>query len=198
MGDRGLVDGPVAPRRSTRSPTRPGTRTGASSASYLWQYYLPRPPFLTDYPTPPGGFPLLQVWITQGWAAFGWLEVKFEPWVYRVLAVLTMSVFGAGFVALVRARRRLDWRVVAFLAATCLALFAGLHWTDYHKLENGEPAFMQARYLFPVISIMGLALAGAVSLVPVRFRGALAGAAIAGLLVFHVFALGLTLERFYA
>jgi 4-amino-4-deoxy-L-arabinose transferase-like glycosyltransferase len=166
--------------------------------SYLWQYYLPKPPFLTKYPTPPGGYPLLQVWITQGWAAFGWLEVKFEPWVYRVLGVLTMSVFGAGAVALVRARHRIDWRVVAFLGAACLALLAGLHWTDYHKLENGEPAFMQARYLFPVISVMGLALAGAVSLAPVRARGALAGAAIAGLLVFHLFALGLTLERFYA
>jgi 4-amino-4-deoxy-L-arabinose transferase-like glycosyltransferase len=166
--------------------------------SYLWQYYLPRPPFLTDYPTPPGGYPLLQVWITQGWAAFGWLEVKFEPWVYRVLGVLTMSIFGAGLLALVRARRRLDWRVVAFLGAACIALLAGLHWTDYHKLENGEPAFMQARYLFPAIGVMGLALAGAVSLAPVRIRGALAGAAVAGLLVFHVFALGLTLERFYA
>jgi hypothetical protein len=167
-------------------------------ASYLWQYYLPKPPFLTEYPTPPGGYPLLQVWITQGWAAFGWLEVKFEPWVYRVLGVLTMGVFGAGLAALLRARYRLDWRVVAFLAAACVALLAGLHWTDYHKLENGEPAFMQARYLFPVISVMGIALAGAVSLVPVPLRGALAGAAIAGLLVFHVFALGLMLERFYA
>lgn len=187
-------------RPATVDPLADATRdtNWREFGSYLWQYYLPRPPFLTNYPTPPGGFPLLQVWITQGWAAFGWLEVKFEPWVYRVLGVLTMSIFGAGFVALVRARRRLDWRVVAFLAAACLALLAGLHWTDYHKLENGEPAFMQARYLFPVISIMGLALAGAVSLAPVRFRGALAGGAIAGLLVFHVLALGLTLERFYA
>jgi hypothetical protein len=138
------------------------------------------------------------VWITQGWASFGWLEIKFEPWVYRVLGVLTMSVFGAGLVALVRAGRRIDWRVLAFLAAACVALLAGLHWTDYHKLEGGEPAFMQARYLFPLISVMGLALGGAVSLAPLRARGALAGAAIAGLLVFHLFALGLVLERFYA
>jgi 4-amino-4-deoxy-L-arabinose transferase-like glycosyltransferase len=166
--------------------------------SYLWQYYLPRPPFLTDYPVPPGGYPLLQVWITQGWAAFGWLEIKFEPWVYRVLGVLTMSIFGAGLAALVRARRRLDWRVVAFLAAACIALLCGLHWTDYHKLEAGEPAFMQARYVFPLIGIIGLALGGAVSLVPLRARGALAGTAVAGLLVFHVLALGLVLERFYA
>jgi len=166
--------------------------------SYTWQYYLPRPPFLTDYPVPPGGYPLLQIWITQGWAAFGWLEIKFEPWVYRVLGVLTMSIFGCGLLALVRARRRLDLRVFAFLASACIALLVGLHWTDYHQLEDGAPGFMQARYLFGVIGVMGLALAGAVSLAPLRARGALAGAAIGGLLVFHILALGLMLERFYA
>ena len=63
-----------------------------------------------------------------------------------------------------------------------LALLVGLHWTDYHQLEDGAPGFMQARYLFGVIGVMGLALAGAVSLAPLRARGALAGAAIGGLL----------------
>ncbi len=57
---------------------------------------------------------------------------------------------------------------------------------------------MQGRYLFPVIGIFGLALAGALSLVPERLRGAATGATIAGLFVFHLFALGLVIERFYA
>jgi hypothetical protein len=167
-------------------------------ASYFVQYYVPRPPFLQEYRIPPGGYPLLQVWLTQGWGAFGWLEIKFEPWVYRVLAVLTMSVFGAAAFAVLRARRRVDWRVFAFLASACVALLAGLHWTDYHQLESGASGFMQARYLFPVIGVFGLALAGAVSLLPVARRGAALGAAVAGLLVFHLFAFGLVLERFYA
>ena len=54
-------------------------------------------PGQTDYPIRPisGGYPLLQVWITQGWGAFGWLEVKLAAGVYRVLGVITV-VIGAG------------------------------------------------------------------------------------------------------
>jgi hypothetical protein len=88
--------------------------------------------------------------------------------------------------------------VLGFLALAFAALLGGLHWTDYHQLESGTKGFMQGRYLFPAIGIFGLALAGAVSLLPAARRGAAAGAAIAGLFVFHLFALGLVLERFYA
>jgi hypothetical protein len=107
-------------------------------------------------------------------------------------------VFAGGLAALVRGRRGLDLRVVAFLALACLALLAGLHWTDYHQVEAGTQGFMQGRYVFPVIGVIALALAGAVSLLPAARRASGAGAAIAGLLVFHLFSLGLVLERFYA
>jgi len=166
--------------------------------SYMWQYYLPRTPVQQEYRVPPGGYPLLQIWITQGWAAFGWLEVKFEPWVYRVLAVLTAGVFGAGLAALVRARRAVDLRVAAFLALALAALLGGLHWTDYHQLEAGTKGFMQGRYVFPAIGIIALAPAGAVWLVPLARRAAVTGAAVAGLLLFHLLSLGLVLDRFYA
>jgi len=166
--------------------------------SYVWQFYLPRVPGQQAYSIPPGGYPLLQVWMTQAWGAFGWLEVKFAPMVYRVLAVLTTVVFGLGLVALVRARRAIDLRVLGFLALAFFALLGGLHWTDYHQLESTGQPFMQARYLFPVIGIFGLALAGAISLLPVARRGVATGGVVASLLVFDLFAFGLVLERFYA
>jgi 4-amino-4-deoxy-L-arabinose transferase-like glycosyltransferase len=165
-------------------------------ASYVWQYYLPRTPVQQDVKTVVG-YPLLQVWITQGWAAFGWLEVKFDPWVYRVLGPLTVAIFGAALLALLKAWRRVDRRVLLFLAAVVVVLFAGLHWTEYHQYKTDGTSFMQGRYAFPLIGIFGLALAGALSLVPARLRGAATGAVVAGLLVFHLFALGLVIERFY-
>jgi 4-amino-4-deoxy-L-arabinose transferase-like glycosyltransferase len=193
---------------STGAPSAGGAGGGGTTAaggtnwtelaSYLWQYYLPRLPFQQDYRLPLPGYPLLQVWITQGWAAFGWLEIKFPPWVYRILGVLTMAVFAGGLAALVRARRELDLRVIVFLALACLALLGGLHWTDYHQVEAGSRGFMQGRYVFPVIGVIALALAGAVSLLSPRRRPAATGAAIAGLLVFHLLSIGLVLERFYA
>jgi 4-amino-4-deoxy-L-arabinose transferase-like glycosyltransferase len=166
--------------------------------SYVWQYYLPRLPFQQRYAIPQGGYPLLQVWMTQAWGAFGWLEVKFPSWVYRVLGLLTVGVFAAGVAALVRARRRIDWRVLAFLVLVFLALLAGLHWTDYHQLESGTTGFMQGRYMFPVIGIFGLALGCAASLLPEQRRAGAVGAAIGALLVFHLFSLGLVIDRFYA
>ena len=166
-------------------------------ASYVWQYYLPRTPVQQDVKTVVG-YPLLQVWITQGWATFGWLEIKFDPWVYRVLGPLTVAVFAAALLALLKDWRRVDRRVVVFLAVAFVVLLAGLHWTEYHKFKTDGQSFMQARYMFPVVGIFGLALAGALSLVPARVRGAVTGAAVAGLFVFHLFALGLVIERFYA
>jgi 4-amino-4-deoxy-L-arabinose transferase-like glycosyltransferase len=166
-------------------------------ASYVWQYYLPRVPGQTPF-RPVQGYPLLQVWMTNGWGTFGWLEIKFTPWVYRVLALLTIGIFFAALVALARAWRSVDRRVLAFLAVAFLVLLAGLHWTEYHQVKEKAQPFMQGRYLFPMISVFGLTLAAAISLVPVRLRAAVTGSAIAGLLVFHLFALGLVVARFYA
>ncbi len=166
-------------------------------ASYVWQYYLPRTPVQQEFKTIVG-YPLLQVWITQGWAAFGWLEIKFDPWVYRVLGPLTIAVLVAALLALLKAWRRVDRRVVVFLGGTFAILLFGLHWTEYHEVKADGTSFMQGRYLFPAIGIFGLALAGALSLLPERLRGAATGAAIAGLFVFHLLALGLVIERFYA
>jgi 4-amino-4-deoxy-L-arabinose transferase-like glycosyltransferase len=176
--------------------------TAGSSAreflSYLWQFYLPPTPIQYKYAFTSGGLPVISIWVTYGWAAFGWLEVRFWPWVYVLLAAVSAAVAIAAVVALVRARRRIDLRVAAFLALAVLALLAGLHWTDYRQLEAGARGFMQTRYLFPVIGVFGLTLAGALSLVPVRWRAGTVGATIAALFAFDLLSLGLVLERFYA
>ena len=165
--------------------------------SYVWQYYLPRLPFQKPSVAHDIGYPAYRVWIVLGWGAFGWLEVKFVDAVYRVLAVFTAVVGVAAVVAIWRARRRLDLGVLAFLALTTAGLLAGLHWSDYHVLVAGNH-FMQGRYIFPLVGLMGCALAAAASLLGPRFRGPAIGATIGGLFVFHLFSLGLVLERFYA
>ena len=167
-------------------------------ASYLWQFYLPQPPFLTDYGFTTGGLPVYQVWLKQGWAAFGWLEIRFGEGVYRALAIFTALIGAGALVRLWRGRRGLDWAAVVFCALIVAALLAGLHWTDYHQTEAGSRGFMQARYLFPLVGIAGLALAGAVQVLPRRAQGAATGIAIGVLLGVHLLSLGLVLERFYA
>jgi 4-amino-4-deoxy-L-arabinose transferase-like glycosyltransferase len=165
--------------------------------SYAWQYYLPRLPFQDRSVAADIGYPAYRVWVVLGWGAFGWLEVKFADPVYRALGLFTAAVGLAALVAMWRARRRLDPAVVAFLALTVIALLAGLHWSDFHVLVAGN-RFMQGRYIFPLVGLMGCALAAAASLLGPRFRGPAIGAALGGLFVFHLFSLGLVLERFYA
>ena len=165
--------------------------------SYVWQYYLPAIP-TQIYRSPREGFPLFDLWVTQGWAAFGWLEVRFETWVYHVLAAITGATFLAALVGAMRKWRQVDVRSLVFLALAAGALLGGLHWTDFHQLEAGAAGFMQGRYLFPIVGIFGLVLGTALSLVPAQRRAIAASIAVAGLLAFHVAALGLVLERFYA
>ena len=185
--------------QSTASVSSGGGTNWRELLSYVWQYYLPRVPGQTPFSIPAigGRYPALEVWITTGWAAFGWLEVRFARWVYVVLGVVTTGVLAAAVAAIVRGRRAVDLRVAAFIVLTVAALLAGLHWTDYHQIKLGL-GFMQARYVFPVIGILGVAVALALWLVPVRARPAVLGATVAGLFSFHLLCLGLVLERFYA
>lgn len=192
-----LSDRPAAAGLGAATTSSSGTNW-RQFLSYVWQYYLPRTPIQTPFSIPGGGYPALHVWITQGWAAFGWLEVRFAPWVYKVLAALTAAATLLAAVAVTRARRGIDLRVAGFLVLAFVALIAGLHWTDYHQIVGGSAGFMQARYLFPAIALAGLVAAAAVSAFRVAWRGAAAGAIVGGLLVFHLLCLGLVLQRFYA
>ena len=53
---------------------------------------------------------------------FGWAEVTMPPVAYR--PYLLLFAVGLGAAALAAARRRLDWRLAALLALTCLAALA--------------------------------------------------------------------------
>jgi hypothetical protein len=167
--------------------------------SYLWQYYLPHLPFQTSFDLIPGpNLPLYDIWLTTGWAAFGWLEVRFPDWVYVVLTAVTVVVAGVALAGLWRARRRVDLAVVGFLALVAATLIAGLHWTEYHMLISGRGPFNNARYLLPVVGLAGLAVAQAVRALRPAARAAGVAGVLAALLVLDVFSLGLSLERFYA
>ncbi|HEU4703584.1 MAG TPA: DUF2142 domain-containing protein [Conexibacter sp.] len=164
--------------------------------SYLWQYYLPRLPFMDD--RFPGGVPAYQILFKQGWGAFGWLEVRFPEWLYKLLLVLTAGVAAAAVARLVALRRRVDLAVGAFLLLVVAGLLAGIHWTDYHYLIDGRGNFIQGRYLFPLVGLAGLATAQAVSWLHGRGRAVAVGAIVGGLLALQLVSLALVAVRFYA
>jgi 4-amino-4-deoxy-L-arabinose transferase-like glycosyltransferase len=166
--------------------------------SYVWQFYLPRLPFQTDYPTVAATLPVYDIWIKGAWAAFGWTEVVFPEAVYAFLTAVTVLVAGVTGVALWRRRGSHDPAVGAFLALTVLALLAGLHWSEYRILERGGVNFNQGRYLLPLAGIAGLAVAHAVRQLSAPLRPIGAAVVVGGLFVLQVLSLGLVLERFHA
>lgn len=190
-----VAGSPAAAQLSDASSQGSGTNI-REFASYLWQYYLPRLPFLTRL-NPTGGIPANQVFVRQGWGAFGWLEVRFPAWLYHWFSGLTAVVGVAAVTRLVVRRRRVEVSVAIFLLLVVLALLAGLHWTDYHQVKAGHP-FMQARYLFPVTAVGGVVTALAISWFRGRGRAIAAGATLGGLFALQLASLALVAVRFYA
>jgi hypothetical protein len=130
---------------------------------------------------------------------FGWKEVRLPDSVYSWLRWISYAVLLAAAVALVRRRVRIGWPVAAFLGLTSLALVASMHWIEFRYIvERGGELFIQGRYFLPLLPLAACAGAAALTLVPNRFRGAVAGAGLAGLLGLQVLSLGAVLERYYA
>jgi 4-amino-4-deoxy-L-arabinose transferase-like glycosyltransferase len=166
--------------------------------SYLWQFYLPRLPFQQDFAFLARDLPLDAIWLQGIWGAFGWLEVTFPTFIYRMLAVVTAAVIAGAGVTIWRTRHKTDWGVAAFLALVTVTLLAGLHWTEFQQISRGEGPLNQGRYLLPLVGVGGLVVAQALRVVPARMRAHGVAAVIGGLLVLQFVGLGLMLERFYA
>jgi 4-amino-4-deoxy-L-arabinose transferase-like glycosyltransferase len=167
-------------------------------ASYVWQYYhLPRLPFQQKFAAFPGLTPR-QFWIDSAWGSFGWLEVNFPLWVYRLLFAVSVLALVLAAVALLLRRVAVDLWVVIFLAGVAGALIVGLHWVAYRSFVETSAPFLQGRYLLPLLPLCGVAVAVALKLIPRQWRGISAGVVLGALFVLQLFSFGLVAERFYA
>jgi Predicted membrane protein (DUF2142) len=144
----------------------PGTEsaTGGKPAklkeflSYLWQFYLPRLPFLDDQQV---GLPLFNVWFKGVVGRYGWLDTTFPEWVYTVALCVIGAVVALAGRALWRARRAVSRRRGEVLAYAALAggLLLVIAWSGYSgRLSNGF-IFEQARYLFPLAGLYAALIA---------------------------------------
>jgi hypothetical protein len=163
--------------------------------SYLWQFYLPRLPFMTDQQA---GIPLYNVWLKGLVGRYGWLDTMFPSLAYTIATLLFAALIALALGGVWRARAAWrSWTPVAIVLAGIVAGFLlVVGWAGYTgRIDNGQ-IFEQARYLLPLGAIyaglIALAVRGAG-----RF-GRAAGAAIVVLACGHaLFSVGLVVSRFY-
>ena len=165
-------------------------------ATYLWDFYLPRLPFQHDYGMPHGGggWNLHE----QTWAAFGYLEVRFPDPAYVVLAAIVAGTFLAAAVALRRGRIAIDRLTLALFLLTALSLAAGLHWRDFRSVDLDGAHSIQGRYFLPLMPIVGVAVAVALSNLAPRWRPVGTALVLAGMAVLQLFSLSIVAGRFVA
>ncbi len=165
---------------------------------YLWQFYLPKLPFGVSLPRDYPSLPAYDYFLQGGWAKFGWLEIVFPDPVYIVLGLVTAVILAGGVVALRRRGLRGEMPVVLFLVLVTAGLLGGLHATEFRIMAGQGIPVMQGRYLLPLLPLLGLSAAGALTLVA-RTRRTFAVAVLAGgLAALQVLSLGIVAERFYA
>jgi 4-amino-4-deoxy-L-arabinose transferase-like glycosyltransferase len=190
-----------------------GFRTSVSQfhwrelASYVWQFYLPKLPFMTDqfpvhmvgykgYPT----YPLWQTYIQGFVGRFGWFQYGFPTWANWTALGIYTAVLGLAGTALWRARdavrRRWPELLTYVLLLGGLMLLVNVSGYQY-RLSAFHDNFEQARYLLPMVGLYGAVVALAAVGAGRRF-----GTAVAALLVVlavghNAFAQLLSADRYY-
>jgi predicted membrane protein DUF2142 len=183
-----------------------GTYQWREFASYLWQFYLPRLPFMTDqFPsTAPGfpGYPDYPLWETyfQGLVGrFGWFQYGFPEWAnVGALGIwlAILGVFGRALWVCRKAVRRRWPELVTYLALAAGVLLLVAVAGYRYRIDN-HVNFEQTRYLFPLLALYG----GLVAIAAARGARRL-GPVLGALLVVlafgqNLFAAVVTTERYY-
>jgi 4-amino-4-deoxy-L-arabinose transferase-like glycosyltransferase len=164
--------------------------------SYIWQFYLPRLPGMTPNRVTPG-LSVYNVWVREAWGTFGWLDVPMASWVYTAVGSFTAAIGVASAAIVASFRDRLSLQLVAFYGLALVALLFGLHLTEYRSLINGQGAFLQGRYLLPVLGLFGVAVALVVSRLPPRWQGPACGAVLPAMLLLQGIALASVAATYY-
>jgi 4-amino-4-deoxy-L-arabinose transferase-like glycosyltransferase len=167
--------------------------------SYLWQFYLPPLPGMSD---PIGvSWDVENVYLNRFFGTFVQFEVAFPQ---DLLDAIRIAVWLGLALLVVSAwrHRRVLWErrdVVAVLLVAFVLSVLALHAAAFRSLL-GNPAdpVITGRYLLMLIPLFGLAVAAAVAALPGRVRGFAAGGLLGAMFLLQLSAFGLVVERFYA
>ena len=166
--------------------------------SYLWQWYLPKLPFMETFPQTLG-VPAYDTLLRGFWGAFGpWLLLDYPGWLKACLAAFTVGIAVAATTTLVKRRGRLlaQWQPIIFLALIAFSLLFTANFVSYRAALMDEP-FFQTRYLFPLISLFGAVVVTAVLAFKRKFLLIASSLVVGALFTLDVAALAINADRYY-
>jgi hypothetical protein len=155
-----------------------------ATASYIWQLYLPRLPGMAhDFP---GIFTARQIWFDGYIGRFGWLDTFFPSWVYTLALIVAVVIAGLCARSLIAARAALRAHLaeVAVYALMTLGVLVLVGADSSLIFPRQLASYGQARYLLPMLPLLGAVLALAARGVGKRW-GPAAGALIVTLFIAH-------------
>ncbi len=172
-------------------------RSISGELSYIWQFYLPRLPWMHGYFAEI--FVTRQIWFRDLVGLYGWTDTVFPAWVYDfalIPAGLILALCLRGLVlGRVQLRSRLgEFATYAVMSVGVLALVGA---ASYLSLPVKSAEYADPRYLLPMIALWGAVLALAVRGAGLRW-GPPVGALLVVLLLAHdIFSQLQTIARYY-
>jgi 4-amino-4-deoxy-L-arabinose transferase-like glycosyltransferase len=148
-------------------------------ASYVWQFYLPRPDFMEAN----GGslYRARRVYVDRLFSELGTFDLVVPLWVTDTITIAALVGLALLVAALVahRGALRAAAAPAVVLGVAFLALVATLHAAAWRSLLVAPDPILTGRYLAPVIALLGLAVALLVRCLPRVARPAV-GTAVLG------------------
>lgn len=167
-------------------------------ASYLWQFYLPRPDFMTPTVRPDWG--VRDIFVDRLWSYYLKFDVELPIGLLDTISTVTMVAAVIVLVTLVWRRDAVRPRLghVAVFAVAIVSSMLILHAAAWRELLISTNPILTGRYLTPLLPIAGLAVAAVAASLPRRI-GPGAAVVVLGLeALIGLAALGATVVRFHA
>lgn len=166
---------------------------------YVWQFYLPKLPFMAPKIGPDYGF--RQAMVETYFGQFASLEVRFPDWIYEALHAwwLAVAAWLAGVAVVRRRMARANLPILLLIAVSVASLLVVLHLAAYHgMLSTPTDPVIAGRYLLPIAPLGACGVAFVLGSLPRRAFPWASGLVVGCFLLLSLGGLGLTLVRFYA
>ncbi len=127
--------------------------------SYVWQTFLPRLPFMGQHFSP--AIPGYDIFVRRGWGAFGWYDVFFPDWIYKLILSVMLAAVPLGVWAFVREWPwiKRHWLEVLTVVLIPIAVIAGFEAAYYSPgIQTVIPTY--GRYAFPAIAPIAVIVVG--------------------------------------